>query len=426
MKKYITLCVFMMTVVVVGAQNIMFSESFGSGTGRFVIQDVQLPSAGSYVWQSGVYDNRGYMKASAYIGGQAYASEAWLMSPLIDLTSATTASLSFEHAAMYQNGDLEQEMTLWVDITESEVFEDMVWVQLPIADYPVEGSWTWSEAGDVDLSAYVGKGKAKVRFAFKYKSTNDFADSWQVREFKIEGDGDVDDKFNAEAADYTEANVVYMGDDNAQGAHKFLVMLSTAMARNDNGEPTEEGATISFNLNTSKATSYCGNYTISSDDDVVGTVAFMGSKFQQFDSNGEECKVSLFDDVTLSISYAGDKKYRYQYTAIDFLGNQFIGDFSAITPAVDAEGNSINHTIEEENATSTDHVENANYELYTRNGVIYILAEEGTDVAVYNTTGQCLVATTMHSDRMEIGDIEEQGVLLMRIGASTAKIILVR
>ena len=146
-----------------------YQESFENGIGNFSINDVELGGL-SYVWQ---YDDRySCMKASAFVGG-AKESESWLVSPKIDLTSATAPALTFEHAVNYANGTAVEALTLWV-----KEYGAADWTQLTIPTHATSDSWTFFSAGNVDLVAYVGK---KIQIGFKYTSTAAGASTWEVK-----------------------------------------------------------------------------------------------------------------------------------------------------------------------------------------------------------------------------------------------------
>ena len=76
-----------------------------------------------------------YMKASAYISS-AKASESWLISPEVDLSTATTATLTFMHIINHA-GDMQTQQTLWVTETSAEN-----WQQVTIPNYPAGNNWT--------------------------------------------------------------------------------------------------------------------------------------------------------------------------------------------------------------------------------------------------------------------------------------------
>lgn len=168
-----------------GGETVVFEESFATSQGNFEIDNKQLPNGeGSFVWKQ---DAKYYcMKASAYINDTKYASESWLVSPLVDLSQATTATLTFDHAHNYA-GTAEEEFTLWATETSADN-----WQQLTIDKY---GSGFNFTTATIDLSAYAGK---TIKFAFKYISTTDAAGTWEIKNVKVvangEGGGTVDPK----------------------------------------------------------------------------------------------------------------------------------------------------------------------------------------------------------------------------------------
>lgn len=159
-----------------GGETVVFEESFATSQGNFEIDNKQLPNGeGSFVWKQ---DAKYYcMKASAYINDTKYASESWLVSPLVDLSQATTATLTFDHAHNYA-GTAEEEFTLWATETSADN-----WQQLTIDKY---GSGFKFTTATIDLSAYAGK---TIKFAFKYVSTTDAAGTWEIKNVKVIANG---------------------------------------------------------------------------------------------------------------------------------------------------------------------------------------------------------------------------------------------
>lgn len=173
-----------------GGETVVFEESFATGQGSFTIDNKQLPDGGSYVWKHDAGTTTGgnpyyYMKASSFIGG-AKASESWLISPAVDLSQATTATLTFDHTHKFA-GTPSNELTLWVTETSAEN-----WQQLTIDKYGTNNDYTFVTPS-IDLSSYAGK---TIKFAFKYVSTTDAAATWEIKNVKVvangEGGGTVD------------------------------------------------------------------------------------------------------------------------------------------------------------------------------------------------------------------------------------------
>lgn len=187
-----------------GGETVVLDESFATGQGAFTIEDKKLPEGGTYVWKHDAGTPEGgnpyyYMKASAFINKAAKASESWLISPEVDLSTATTATLTFDHTHKFA-GTPSEELTLWVTETSAEN-----WQQLTIDKYGTNNDYTFVTPS-IDLSAYAGK---TIKFAFKYISTNSAAGTWEIKNVKVvangEGGGTVDPEPGEEKTFFTEA-----------------------------------------------------------------------------------------------------------------------------------------------------------------------------------------------------------------------------
>ena len=150
----------------------LFSESFGQSQGAFTIEDKVLPDGVNYVWK---FDSKYGMKASAYINKANYATESWLISPTIDLTGVTTATLTFDHAAKFFSNAAE-ELTVWVKAAGEE------YQQVAVPNYPSGSDWAYISSGDIDLTAFAGK---MIQVAFKYVSTASAAATWEIKNVVI-------------------------------------------------------------------------------------------------------------------------------------------------------------------------------------------------------------------------------------------------
>lgn len=143
-----------------------------SGQGDFTIKDVTTADAITNIWAwDATYS---YMKASGYSGG-SHATESWLISPAIDLSQVTAATLTFSHKLGHA-ATPSTDNTLW--ITEAGDTEN--WQQLTISEYSASN---WTEVNtSIDLASYIGK---TVIFGFKYTSTASAASTWEVYNFKV-------------------------------------------------------------------------------------------------------------------------------------------------------------------------------------------------------------------------------------------------
>ena len=155
----------------------IFSETFASGQGEFIIQDVMLPQELTYVWQHDA--SYSCMKASAYVN-QAYAAESWLISPVIDLSNASAATLKFDQAVNHASPDGALSVMISTDYA-GEVLQ-CTWTELNLSQWPAGNNWTFINS-TADLSQYLGQ---RVTIAFKYTSNFSASATWEVKNFVVE------------------------------------------------------------------------------------------------------------------------------------------------------------------------------------------------------------------------------------------------
>ena len=171
-----------------GGETVVLDESFATGMGQFTTENITLPEGGSYVWKEGKYQETTYIKAGAFINDAAREADSRLVSPTLDLTTATTATLTFDHAYNHYKKADNHESELTLEVKE----ENGDWTPIVIPNFNDGSTWTYV-SNTIDLSAYAGK---KMQFAFHYKSTTTNALGWQITKVKVvangEGGGTVD------------------------------------------------------------------------------------------------------------------------------------------------------------------------------------------------------------------------------------------
>ena len=126
------------------------------------------------------------MKASAFVN-QNNPSEAWLISPVVDLTEAEKPILSFDQASKF--GDLLNECFVMVSVDYEDDVTNCDWVHIPFnqdADgkyiIPDGSNWTFMSTGNLDLSAFAGQ---RVTIGFKYTSTATSATTWEIKNLVV-------------------------------------------------------------------------------------------------------------------------------------------------------------------------------------------------------------------------------------------------
>ena len=128
------------------------------------------------VW---TFDSRYGMKASAFANSTCYASEAWLISPAIDLSKATKATLKL-HQALNKFTDIDTSKSQCKVLVSTDGNQ---WTELNVTGWPESLSWTFVDSS-ADLSAFAGKSNVKI--ALKYTSSVESAGTWEVDVITVE------------------------------------------------------------------------------------------------------------------------------------------------------------------------------------------------------------------------------------------------
>ena len=155
----------------------IFSETFANGQGQFTIQDVFMPQELSYVWK---HDSQySCMKASAYVSGQNYAAESWLVSPTIDLSNVSVATLKFDQAVNYASPD---GLSVMVSTDYAGEVLQCTWTELNLSQWPAGTNWTFINS-TADMSQFAGQ---RVTIGFKYTSSGNASATWEVKNVVVE------------------------------------------------------------------------------------------------------------------------------------------------------------------------------------------------------------------------------------------------
>jgi hypothetical protein len=157
----------------------LLNETFASSQGNFTIVDVKLPSDLKYLWK----EDTSYkcMKASAYYNKKNYESESWLISPAIDMSKVSDATLSFDQACKYFN-DISKEVSIRISTDYSTGDPTKAtWTTLTISTWPAADFKFITNS--VNIKNFCGKNN--VHIAFQYTSTSSAAGTWEIKNVTI-------------------------------------------------------------------------------------------------------------------------------------------------------------------------------------------------------------------------------------------------
>lgn len=130
----------------------------------YAVQNVSLADGLTSVWSTSAKYGP---KATAYVGGTNYASESWVVTSAIDLSSASKPCLSFDWVSRYFTNSADEALTVLVSTDYAGDVTTANWTAIEIPNLPDGKSWTYINSGDLDLSAYKGQ---KIYIGFKYTS----------------------------------------------------------------------------------------------------------------------------------------------------------------------------------------------------------------------------------------------------------------
>ena len=155
-----------------------YTVDFTQGQDKFVVEDV-ANDLGVEIWTQG--SSYG-MTATSYVQLEGeekksnHDGESWLVSPIIDLSENTAASLAVTDQVNKFFGDYTQELGIFVRE------ENGNWNKLDVTYSKPSSTWGGWENRVVDLTSYVGK---KIQIGFYYKGTETSAGTYELKSFSV-------------------------------------------------------------------------------------------------------------------------------------------------------------------------------------------------------------------------------------------------
>lgn len=156
----------------------LFEETFTSNWNGWT----KFSVTGAQIWTLDTqFGNPGNCaKMSGYSGGNQ-TNEDWLVSPSINLSSVSTATLNFQTASKFAGNLLEAKIS--TNYSGAGNPNLATWTNLTATLDTNTSSYIWTNSGNIDISAFTG---GNVYIAFKYTSTTSAASTWEVDNVKIQ------------------------------------------------------------------------------------------------------------------------------------------------------------------------------------------------------------------------------------------------
>lgn len=166
-----------------------FKETFASNFSNWT----KFSAVGAQVWtldtQFGYDPNNNNLETScAKMSGYAGSNNEnvdWLISPAIDLSKISKASLSFYNAYKFDGPVIEVYVSNNYSGSGDPQAVGVTWTKIEGAILSA-GNYAWTNSGDLDISNFTGANNATVYVAFKYTSTTSAGSTWEIDEVKIE------------------------------------------------------------------------------------------------------------------------------------------------------------------------------------------------------------------------------------------------
>ncbi len=156
--------------------NVPFSSDMGGFTAISVL--------GDQVWT--LNTSYGYVLMSGYANNVSNPNEDWLISPAMNLTGKTSATVTFSHTINKGTvANMLSNHTLWVSTNyTSGSPSTATWTQVTITTYPTGSDWTFVDSGNISLPSSV-LNNTNVRIAFKYLCSSAESASWEIKNLVV-------------------------------------------------------------------------------------------------------------------------------------------------------------------------------------------------------------------------------------------------
>ena len=158
----------------------LFYDNFSGSLNNWHVKSVQ----GEQGWEITPYGNPAPSAKMSGFSGGSNVNEDWLITTTIDLSSVTTASLTFQSVVRYNGPSLTVHMSS--DYNGGDPTSDGNWTELSVTLDTDTDSWSsWTDSGNIDLSSVTG---GNVYIAFKYVSTTSGSATYEIDNVLVMGE----------------------------------------------------------------------------------------------------------------------------------------------------------------------------------------------------------------------------------------------
>lgn len=153
----------------------VYKADKSAGLSAFTFDNILLPEGATYIWK---VDTKYGLVASSFFNKACHASDAWAVSPVIDLSGYKDANFSFRHAA----NKFDSEDNFKANCSVAVRIEGGDWTTVSVPNMDLGMSWTFQDSGTISIRDFAGK---KIQLGFHYTSTDAVAGSWEIDNISV-------------------------------------------------------------------------------------------------------------------------------------------------------------------------------------------------------------------------------------------------
>ncbi len=162
--------------------NIYLNETFAKDLGSFTTAQI----VNEYAWKHEVYNDKAYAKVSGYADGASQDAESWLISPAMNFSNETAATINFDYVINKGETSLAAaNHKLMITDSYTGDFYTTTWDEIDFGATN-DGTWTFRNSGNIAVPETF-MGKEAVVIAFKYTSTTSASSTWEVMNVVVTG-----------------------------------------------------------------------------------------------------------------------------------------------------------------------------------------------------------------------------------------------